>query len=221
MKIKTGLWIIVGLTTLSIIVPLGIFIYNFRGYPLSPDPADWSHFGEFFGGVAGPLIAIVNLGVVDYIAITLYDWESRRDRQTQAILARPFAYVNTGDYEDHIYVKVQNVGLGPMLITKCESYPITDPEEREVDLVDLMPDLGDNSWTNFTIGGPPGVIPQGGEATLLELKGDDKDRGFRKVRDDIRHRLSKIVVVVEYNDMFGNCMEPGGGLCSAFARHDD
>lgn len=220
MQLKTGLWIIGSLTTLSIVGPPGIFLYNFWGSPLSPDPADWNYFGQYLGGVAGPLISIVNLGVFVYIARTVYLWETSRERQTQAILARPFAYVNTGDYENDVFVKIQNLGLGPMLITKCESFSINHPEDKKVDLVDLMPHPGSYSWSNFTIGGTPEVIPKGGEAVLLELEGDDGDPIFCKLKAEVRNRLGKIVVVVEYTDMFGNPMKPIGGLLSAFARHN-
>lgn len=35
----------------------GIYVWNFKGVPLSSVPAEWGVFGDFFGGILNPLVA--------------------------------------------------------------------------------------------------------------------------------------------------------------------
>jgi hypothetical protein len=54
---------------------------NFGKSDVSKDPDHWAKFGDYFGGVLNPAIAIVNLGVVVYIATQL---DNFRKKQTLA-----------------------------------------------------------------------------------------------------------------------------------------
>jgi len=103
MSLKNGLIVIGVSTALSILMPLAIYIINFRGSPISLYPSDWASFGQYMGGVVGPLISTINLAVIIYIAIVVYHMETNRERQMGAALARPLASLSLGDYENDIF----------------------------------------------------------------------------------------------------------------------
>ena len=118
------------MAALSIAIPMAAFILRFWNCPISADPADWSNFGQYIGGVAGPIIGGINLTVLVYLALAVHRLETHRERE----FVRPLANIDYGDYEDNIYVKIQNVGLGPMVITKCECYSVLDSTKKTADL---------------------------------------------------------------------------------------
>lgn len=216
MKPRTAVVGIVILAMLSIAIPLAAFVSRFWNSPISPDPTDWSNFGQYIGGVAGPIIGVINLAVLVYLALAVHRLETQRERE----FVRPFANLDSGDYEDNIYVKIQNVGLGPMVITKCECYSALEPTKKTADLVKLMPGLGGYPWKTFTIGGPPNVIPRDGESILIQLTPKGEEKEFAPLRTQVRRALRDIVVEVHYEDMFGNAMKPAVAALSGFSRHD-
>jgi len=220
MNIKKGLIIIGVLTSLSVFLPVASYFINFRGYPLSLYTLDWANFGQYLGGTVGPLVSIINLTVVVYIAIAVYRLETNRERETSAALARPLAHLSSGDYENDIFVKISNLGMGPMVNIKCQCYPANQKDLLTSDLVDLMPDLDGYKWTTFTIGGPPFVIRPGDETFLIRLEGNETDNNFQFLRDIVRTRLKDIIILIDYEDMFENKMKTTGGILTWFGRHD-
>jgi len=115
--------------------------------------------------------------------------------------------------------------MGPMVNVKCNCYFSNQikPEghDEDQDLVKLLPDLNGYKWTTFTIGGPPNIIRPGGETFLIRLEGNEDDKIFKRLRDNVRRHLKEIFIFIEYEDMFGNRMKRTGGILSIFGRHDE
>lgn len=61
--------IIVGI--ICILVPILLFIYNFKGQQLSANISDWGVFGDFMGGILNPILSLLSLALLTYITILL------------------------------------------------------------------------------------------------------------------------------------------------------
>jgi hypothetical protein len=197
------------------VVPLVFYFDAFRYAPVSSVPGDWGNFGQYVDGTVGTLLSVVNIAVIIYMAIAVHRLETKREHD----MVRPFAYINAGDYEDDVYVKIQNLGLGPMIIIKCRCYENNDKANAVDDLVDLMPELDGVNWSTFTLGGPPEVIPAGGESLLIEYETDDMDVNFIINREFIRDSLKNITIELEYSDMFGGNVTSEIKMLSIFGRN--
>jgi hypothetical protein len=68
-------WSIVSISLGSLFVlltPLWIYMWHLAKNGISGNPDRWSQFGDFFGGVLGPVIALLSLAVTIVIAVRLY-----------------------------------------------------------------------------------------------------------------------------------------------------
>lgn len=54
--IKAIIWLIILLS----VVFVGIYVIHFKSLSLSPETSDWAYFGDYIGGVLGPLFALAS-----------------------------------------------------------------------------------------------------------------------------------------------------------------
>ena len=102
MKPSTTLWVVVAATVLAVAVPVLAFLAVFWDAPFSSHAVDWANFGQYVAGTVGVLLALVNIAVIVYLALAVHRPETPRERE----LVRPFAYLDTGDYENDVYVRL-------------------------------------------------------------------------------------------------------------------
>jgi len=86
---KTLLCLIVFVLLLSILIPVLVFVWQFRNSPISMDPTDWSSFGQYIGGVSQTISAIFVL-----ISVFLIWQQLRLSNRT----AQAEAYFRAHDY---------------------------------------------------------------------------------------------------------------------------
>lgn len=199
----------------AVVLPAALFAWYFRGYPVSQDPSEWGAFAQYLAGTAGVILALVNVGVLVYLALLVHRLELSRGRE----MVRPAAYLDTGDYEDDIFVRVRNFGLGPMTITGLRCFFHDNPETTTPRLEELMPPLGGYPWETYTTEDPPILVPVAGEVFLVRLTGDDNQEGFPVIRDAVRRALSQVVVEVDYADIFKGPIGTERLALTVFARH--
>lgn len=58
---------------------LASYIINFRNIPISDQTSDWGSFGDYFGGILNPLIGLINLAALIYIAYIVEKAEAKRN----------------------------------------------------------------------------------------------------------------------------------------------
>jgi hypothetical protein len=75
--VKFGVCVCFGIIVTTI--PAIVYVHNFGKFGTSQQTDDWAKFGDYFGGVLNPVIALVNLFVVVYIATQL---DNLRKKQT-------------------------------------------------------------------------------------------------------------------------------------------
>ena len=196
-------------------VPSAIYALAFASQGISGDPTRWAEFGDYLAGTAVPLLALLNLGALVCVAFAIYRLETSREQQ----LLRPNLLVRLGDYEDDIFVKLSNLGLGPAVIRSLRCYSTGSHAQEASDLVELMPDLPQGTdWRDFTILHPGAVIAQGQTEALLRLSGDPRNPEFANCAELVRRALMDLAVKVDYEDMFGNAMTPTWYSLSGFGR---
>lgn len=81
---KYGIEVLVAIAAccfLTSIAALILYAWQFSGQSLSTKTGDWGVFGDFVGGVLNPLLAVINISVVVFIAYELHELESRRESE--------------------------------------------------------------------------------------------------------------------------------------------
>lgn len=69
---------------LAIAAPLAFYAISFHGHPwVSDNPLELGPFGDFFGGIANPLLGAINVFLVAYIAVALRRANSREESDNQ------------------------------------------------------------------------------------------------------------------------------------------
>lgn len=84
MKCRTAVVVGVVVIALYIVAVILVYAYFLGSLPFSKtDPAPWGQFGDYIGGLLNPAFAIVNAGVVIYIALSVQELSERQKRQEQ------------------------------------------------------------------------------------------------------------------------------------------
>lgn len=106
---------------------------------------------------------------------------------------RPISAIKVNDYENHISVRIDNVGTGPLLIKRLV---LKNDVQESSTLISMMPEI-DQLWTTFTEAIDGWTIPVGGKIILLELHPQSDN-----VKNLIRRELSQITIFLEYTDVY-------------------
>jgi hypothetical protein len=132
----------------------------------------------------------------------------------------PIGNVGAGDYENEIFVRIWNYGVGPMIIKKVVVERKGDVEQPRPAIVDFMPKLpGNYLWSTFVRDISDRAIPATDHISLISLEGDEGNRDFVAARETVRKALSGLTVKVEYEDVYGENMPPAVRSLEWFGRH--
>lgn len=130
-------------------------------------------------------ISLISLGVA---ICTL-----RTQRKHNQLSLRPVAYISKGDYENNIFVRLNNYGSGPMFI---DSFTIQNKIGEFKLLVDSFGDIaGKITWDHFMGSLDGRVLAPGKEFTLIECSFDQNNID---VRDEIRSYLASTILKLDY-----------------------
>ena len=117
---------------------------------------------------------------------------------------RPIAAVTTADSENRIGVFIRNNGLGPMLVRTLR---VTDGAVTHERVVDHMPSLPAGiGWTKAHSSIDGFWLQVGKRFRLLLLEGYPDNKEFERARDNVRKKLSSLVIHVRYEDLYGQKM---------------
>jgi hypothetical protein len=128
----------------------------------------------------------------------------------------PIGYFSIGDYEERIFVRLHNDGVGPLIIDKISVSSIETKEEIGAAVIDLMPD--GIIWETFVKDIRSRALRPGKEISLISLLGDANDPNFKLCRDQVRIALGKILVKVEFHSVYDEKFSSERSLVW-FARH--
>lgn len=126
----------------------------------------------------------------------------KHQRKHNVLSVRPIAFLSLGDYEDSVYVKLQNNGTGPLIIKRLVVVGAQDPNAP---LIDAMPQLLPKAtWSGFVGSIEDRSITPGGELKLIDLSSTSPNGHFLLSRDQVREALGKLELVVEFTDIYGS-----------------
>ena len=145
-------------------------------------------------------LATVFSALTALIAIGVSVWALWVQRRHNKISVRPIPEVSMGDGITSISVKLTNNGFGPLVIRRMR---VTKGQESRENIIDWMKEhMPEMDWTNFTSIGPDRTIEPNGEATLIELTEEPEEQGFAPLREMARRELSRLVITMEYTDVY-------------------
>lgn len=147
--------------------------------------------------------------LVSIISIIFTVYYSKKQNEHNRNSVRPISAIKIRDYEDSISVSIDNVGTGPLLITKLR---VQNAQSMEKDLISLMPDIN-QSWSTFSSSIDGQTIPVGGKITLLELQPVNES-----VKTQIRKELSDCTLYLDYTDIYSSEFHDKKAL-DFFGRH--
>ncbi len=72
--------IVVGFILL--LISVGIFIAKFSGQPISDKIESWAQFGDYFGGVLNPILALINICVFVILTIIIQNITDMNNKES-------------------------------------------------------------------------------------------------------------------------------------------
>ena len=152
------------------------------------------------------IIALCAL-VVSVVSIVFAIIQVQLQRIHNKKTVKPIGRIRIGDYQNNIFVKVENNGVGPLIIKQILIKSKTLQTTKS--LIDILPaDLTKRiTWANFTGSYEGRTIIPGQSLELIvwtinsSYKGKAKDV-IDKDRNDLRKALKAISVSVTYTDIY-------------------
>lgn len=146
------------------------------------------------------------------VIISINTYRSQKEHNKNSV--RPILNIVLGDYEDDLYVRVDNNGVGPATISSIEcTCSYFENSMNANSLVELIPyeasvqgERGGSianmhSFTDFVEDITGRTIPPGGHITLLQIKEPKKGQLLA-----LRNLLCKCFVIIKYTDIYNSKM---------------
>ena len=131
----------------------------------------------------------------------------------------PIASLPVADYENRLAVKLQNTGVGPLIVRRAR---VSDGSKEEDDIISFMPKPPRGVfWKTFYDDLDGLAVRPGGEAVIIELDGDTSDKSFVVFRDQVRKAMSRLTITVDYKDIYDRSMPTKSRDLKWFGRHFD
>jgi hypothetical protein len=148
------------------------------------------------------------------LAVGNFVMQRRHNRKS----VQPIGHISVGDYENQIFVRLRNDGVGPMVVKNVVVRNRENGETKE-SIIDFMPTLpGDYQWTTFIREMRGRAISANDYLTLILLEGGVQDRRFVSSRQIVRKLVSILSIEVTYENIYGELMEPASRNLDWFAR---
>jgi hypothetical protein len=143
-------------------------------------------------------IAALFVSLVSIILTFVSLWMQRRHNRKSV---QPIGHISVGDYENEIFVRLRNDGIGPMIVKTAQVYN-SDDGRTQISIIDFMPELPDGySWTTFIRAMDGRAVSANDHLTLVSLVGNPEDRKFASAREAVRKKLSTLSISVGYNNI--------------------
>jgi hypothetical protein len=202
------------LLTFGIFLLLTIVIFyllKFGSLNLSDELNDWVNFSNYFSGILNPIYTLLNLIIFAYLSFQLIKIEDTRNRWTLQELARPFGNLHYENTYDSIEIRIENIGLGPLILTNFRVFKDSNkPYKNFYELVNYIADKEnvsheiDMKINFYVINGDSGAIAKDKSISIFKLYFlDDNQIENRQFIDLMRKELNKYTICFTCNDMYG------------------
>lgn len=134
---------------------------------------------------------------------------------------RPIGVIIAGDYEDDIYVRIDNNGIGPLLVTEIK---VSSPHRKSMNIIDLVPQSLNEKvmWADFVAETQHRVIMPGKDLYLIRLTFDEVvalPDNQHEIKKEIRNFLQDLTVDLSYTDVYERTLFKTIRKLDWFARH--
>lgn len=153
--------------------------------------------------VASAALAVVAC-IIAVVSLLVSRKTLEHQQEHNRLSVRPIPSIVVGDYEDRLFVKIVNNGVGPLLVKKIRTPGSADPENA---LITHMPELLPQAfWTNFVEDTSGRSIPPGSELVLMDLDSGSSnlEAHYSLSRDRVRVALGELSVELEYTDIYNS-----------------
>lgn len=158
-------------------------------------PRDWVQITISVCSILTSIVAVI-------ISITTYKSQVEHNKNS----VRPIIDIIFGDYEDDIYVRIDNNGVGPAIIKgvlclngqkKADSLIKLIPQKARLTTPYCDESIKLSPFSDFVENISGRTLAPGGHITLLQLSNPDP-----KKRTILRYILKDIALQVEYTDIY-------------------
>jgi hypothetical protein len=135
---------------------------------------------------------------------------------------KPIGVISAADYENKIFIRVDNCGVGPLVIKEVI---VKNKTINASTVIDILPDqlIARITWADFATNLESKSIPVGENLHLLRWEADEIGFEQQKTiedRRDIRNALKDITVIVEYTDIYEKNIFKVERSMEWFGRHN-
>lgn len=132
--------------------------------------------------------------------------ELKLQRQHNYKAVKPIGNIVVGDYENKIFIRIDNDGIGPLIIKKLT---VKNQERTKDTIIDIIPaEISKRiQWSDFATSLEKKAIPAGQKLNILvwEINDTYKHLGQEKIikdRTDLRDVLKDITMTLDYTDVY-------------------
>lgn len=164
-------------------------------------PTNWIDIGTSIFSLVLSVVAII---------ISINTYRSQKEHNKNSV--RPILNIVLGDYEDDLYVRVENNGVGPAIVSSINCTCSCFRELMSANsLVDLIPyeatvqgknggaNANMHSFTDFVEDITGRTIPPGGSITLLQIENPKREQLLA-----FRNFLQECSVEIGYTDIYSS-----------------
>ena len=153
--------------------------------------------------IASALVAAAALAISVVSAVVAYR-TLYHQRSHDKLSVRPLASLVYGDFEGHLFFKLENDGFGPLIVRRFRA--LSGSEEFS-SLIEAMPDHPNEvNWTNFVEAVEGRSLSPGGHLPLLDLQleSSTSEIEYEWFRAQVREKLGHFRIEVDYIDIYGS-----------------
>lgn len=151
---------------------------------------------DWFGNNAQFIIAMSAI-IISIISLFVAVWSLYSQKKHNQLSVKPIAHFSKGDYENQIFVRIKNYGLGPLIINKFE---ITRDNQLFKRLIDSFDEIDTPFvWDTFTDDIEGRVLAPQKEFTLIQGSFEPEQN---YIREEIRSLLSKTTLTIHYKCVY-------------------
>lgn len=161
-------------------------------------------------------IAALFISTVSILLTVINLWMQRTHNRKSV---HPIGHISVGDYENEIFVRLRNDGVGPLIVdtVSVSSNEIAYSKDSLIEFMPMLP--GNYPWATFVRDLKGRAISAGDQITLLKLNGDPGAKDFESSKTIVRKILSNLIVQIQSRDIYGKNLPVITRPLTWFARH--
>ncbi|GAB3277347.1 hypothetical protein GCM10027297_13500 [Parahaliea aestuarii] len=165
-----------------------------------------SNNAQTITAISAVVISLISL----FVAIRTLSAQKKHNK----LSVKPIAHFSKGDYENHIFVRLKNYGMGPLIITKFE---ISKDKSSFKRLIDSFNGAASKiTWETFADDIEGRVLAPQKEFTLIQASFTSDQENIRQA---IRQSLAKTTLTVGYRCIYEEDQPQVQEKLEWFARH--